>query len=153
MNEKDLKDITTVLAAFAAMIAAALALFRNIVKLWNNMLWPFTRILAFLGTLAVPTGIIIWFFMDLAAENSSRLDEQVVILSLAAQETAAVFLFALFWGMLLCPKIRFLLKWSAQHPTDNDEKKEESESKPDTQESGGQDGNSKNGEGAESQDS
>jgi hypothetical protein len=144
MNEKDLKDIAAVLTAATAMIAAALALFRNMVKLWNYILWPFARVLVFLGTLAIPLGFIMWYFIDLAAANSSRLDEQVVIVSLVGQATVVVFLYALLWGVLLCPKIRFLLKWSARQRTDND-KKEEGESKPDSQESGGQDADCESG--------
>ena len=133
MNEKNLTDIASVLTAITVLIAAALALFQNAFKLWSKILWPLIKILTFMGTLAVPIGIIVWVFMNLAAENPGRLDEQVVVLSLVGQATVSIFLYALFWGMMLCPKIRFLLKWSTQQPTDN-YKQEKGESKSDARE-------------------
>jgi hypothetical protein len=151
MNEKNLKDIAAIITAITALIAAVLALFQNSVKLWSKILWPLIKLLSFLGTLAVPIGIILWFFMGLAAENSSRLDEQVVVLSLVGQATVAIFIYALFWGMVLCPKIRFLLKWSTQQSTDND-KQEKGESKSDARESDIKGTSSENGEGVEPQD-
>jgi hypothetical protein len=150
MNEKNLKDIAAVLAALAALIGAVVALYDKFVELWHKILWPLIKILTFMATLAVPIGILMWFFTDLAAENSSRLDEHIVVWSLVVQATTAVFVYALFWGMLVCPKLRFLLRWSAQQPTDTD-KKEEGERESDTRKSEVRDTNSGNGESAESQ--
>lgn len=109
-----LQDIIVILTAVTAVIAGILKLFGKLTEAWNTILkpvWnmilkPLLKLLIFLGTVVVPTGIILWLFMELAAKNHSRLGEQLVFLSLVSQPTVLISLYALFWGMWLYPRLR-----------------------------------------------
>jgi len=48
----------------------------------------------------------VWFFMYLAAENSNRIKESAVFLSLIAQSTAIISLYVFAWGAWLYPKLK-----------------------------------------------
>ena len=131
MNLENLEEIGKILIAVGAIVGALLILFQNTEKLWNKYLWPIVKNIAFFCILVIPIGIIIWFFMTLAAQHESRLDEQVVVWSLVAQATLAISAYTFLWGGVLYPKTKFLLKWSTKQSTMNTDKQEISHKKSD----------------------
>ena len=103
-----LEEFKEILLVIVAILAAIAALLEGL-----KVLKPFIVCVLFLATVIIPAGSIAWFFMYLAAENSNRIKESVVFLSLVAQSTAAVSRYAFFWGMWLYPRLKPRLKpWS-----------------------------------------
>ena len=130
--EDKIKDIAAVVGAVTALIIAILALHKNVIEFWNKILLPLAKFLAFLGILVIPIGVIVWFFFDLAARNSNRLEEHIVFLALIAQVTVAVSVYALFWGIWVYPRLRFLL--ARKQPVNDDKATENKSDAPQTSE-------------------
>jgi hypothetical protein len=96
-----LEEVKGILLVIVAILGALAALFEKL-----KVLKPLIVCVLFLATVIVPAGSMAWFFTYLAAENSNRIKEPVVFLSLVAQSTAAVSLYAFFWGMWLYPRLK-----------------------------------------------
>jgi hypothetical protein len=120
-----LKKITTLITGILALIVSILALFGKLTEVWNTIRKPLLKLLIFSGTVVAPNGIILWFFMDLAAQNHSRLGERLVFLSLVAQPTLFISLYAFCWGKWLYPWLRPLFgkqdRVAKQLPSDSHE--------------------------------
>jgi hypothetical protein len=93
-----LEEFKGILVAIVAILGAIAALLR--------MLRPLIVCVLFLATVIVPSGSIVWFFMYVAAENSNRINESIIFLSLVAQLSAAVSLYTFLWGMWLYPSLK-----------------------------------------------
>jgi len=112
-----LTTIGVILTAVAGAITGILAVFGKLTEVWNTIVKPFwskvlkpcVKILIFMGTQVVPNGIIVWTVLYRAAENSNRLTEPSVFLSLIAQATIFISLYAIVWGMWLFPWLQPLL--------------------------------------------
>jgi hypothetical protein len=123
-----LDEFNEILLLIVAILGAIAALLKRI-----KVLKPLIVCVLFLATVVIPAGSIAWFFMYLAAENSSRITEPAVFLSLVAQSTAAVSLYAFFWGMWLYPRlkpwfrnqVRSILKSSEEDQAQEGEDKQE----------------------------
>ena len=139
---KALEETAKVIGGIALILTAILTLFGKLGETWNKILkplWykilkPSIKLLAFLGTQIIPNGIIVWILLYSAAGNSIRLAEPQVFLSLITQATVAVSLYAIVWGIWLCPWLRPLLvnqKRSAQQSSGSNQldadKKQESD--------------------------
>lgn len=100
--------MTAVLVAVALLLAAILKLIGILGKVWITIK-PLVMLLVFLGTAVIPIGIIIWIVLYRAAENSNRLSEPLVFLSLVFQATALISLYTIAWGCWVCPRLWRLL--------------------------------------------
>ena len=121
---EDINSITQFFLALAALVAAIVLFHEQIEKawnkvlkpslkpLWNKILKPGVKLIAFLGTLVIPTGAIVWLFLYKAAVNSNRLGEPLVFLFVIAQVTGFTSLYAIIWARWICPWLRpLLLDW------------------------------------------
>ena len=89
----DIKAVLTAILAVLTTIAAILQLLK-----------PALLIVLLAATVVVPNGGIIWFLMYKAAQNSDRIGEPAVFLSLVAQSTIVISIYTVVWGTLLYPK-------------------------------------------------
>jgi hypothetical protein len=114
-----LENINDVLVVVMGLLGTMLLLTGKLQEVWNKILKPLwdkilkpgLKFLGFGATLIIPSGIIMWYFLYLAAKNSNRLGEPVVLLWLIVQSTLALSAYGIIWGVWLCPKfLSFLVK-------------------------------------------
>ena len=100
-----LEEFAEILLVIVAILTSIAALLKKL-EVLKSLIVRVLFCILFLATAVIPTGSIVWFFMYLAAENSNRIRESVVFLSLIAQLTAAVSLYVFLWGMWLYPRLK-----------------------------------------------
>ncbi len=109
----NLEDMLRILAPITAFLVAVAALLKAIVEIVKALkeLKPSTKYLKYLVIIAtqiVPVGVVIWYFMYWAAENSGRLTEPVVFLLLVAESTMLISLYEFIWGVWFYPRLKSL---------------------------------------------
>lgn len=134
---EEFKEILLIIIAILGYIAALLKK--------RKLLKSLMACVLFLATVIIPAGSIVWFFMYLVAENSNRINESAVFLSLVAQLTAAVSLYAFLWGMWLYPKFKPWFRDQARSilksPEEGQAQEDEGKQKPSTQQPQPEDNN------------
>ncbi len=102
-----LAPITAFLVAVAGLLKAIVEVLK-VVEKWKLSTKHLTYLVV-IATQIFPTGMVIWYFMYWAAENSGRLTEPVVFLLLVAELTILVSLYELLWGVWFYPRLKSLL--------------------------------------------
>src|SRR5215207_8938877 len=110
-----MNDFDTKLQTIAKVVSSIVAIITGVIFLWKKTMRPLLLFFCFqilpVGVLLfIPTGIILWFFFNLAMKNSHRLDEQAIFLRLVIQSVFWVSLYAFIWGRWLDPWFRPLLQ-------------------------------------------
>ncbi len=108
-----LAPITAFLVAVAGLLKAIVEVLKALKEL--KLSTKFLKYLVVTATQIVPTGIVIWYFMYWAAENSGRLTEPVVFLLLVAELTLLISLYELLWGVWFYPGLKSLLEKREQN--------------------------------------
>jgi len=123
---KMLGNIVGILAAITAVLGALLALFgrlgevreRILKPTWNKLRKPLLILLILLATVVMPNGFMVWLVMYVTAQNTDRVREPTVFLSLTLELTAALSLYTIFWGLWLYPKLRPWLRPQMRNVTE-----------------------------------
>jgi hypothetical protein len=97
------------------LLGSILLIARNFVEICKVLkeiyvtLKPFWAVLLFCGTIVIPNGIFVWYWMYVAATNSSRIMEAQVFILLTVELTSVVSIYTFCWGKWIYPKLRVWL--------------------------------------------
>lgn len=103
------QDLLQQILLYGAILAAILALLKTLADLYK-FLKPFLGPIVFWGSILVPHGLIIWYWMYLAAINSNRIREGQVFIWLIIQLTLLTSIYTFIWNKWVYPKLNFWLK-------------------------------------------
>lgn len=101
----DFQDLLQKLLLAGALLGALLAVLKYLADIYK-ILKPFLGPVVLWGSILVPHGMIIWYWMYLAAVNSSRIREGQVFIWLIIQLTFLTSLYTFLWGKWLYPKLK-----------------------------------------------
>lgn len=102
-------DLLKLIVALGAILAAILALLKALADLYK-FLKPFFGPIVFWGSILIPHGLIIWYWMYLAAINSNRIREGQVFIWLIIQLTLLTSIYTFIWNKWIYPKLNLWLK-------------------------------------------
>jgi hypothetical protein len=123
------QDLLQQILLAGAILAAILALLKTLADLYK-FLNPFLGPIVFWGSILVPHGLIIWYWMYLAAINSNRIREGQVFIWLIIQLTLLTSIYTFIWSKWFYPKLNLWLK-SQSHNTQSSNAQGEHEQKRD----------------------
>ncbi len=100
-------EFLTPIIVFLGAVTTLLKLIIEILRIVPpGILKKCLKYLAMIATQIAPIGMVIWYFMYKAAENSNRLTELVVFLLLIAESTILISLYEVIWGVWFLPKLK-----------------------------------------------
>jgi len=116
------QDLLQQLAIAAAILGAILALLKALADL-IQFLKPYFSPIIFLSSIIIPHGLIIWYWMYLAAINANRISEGMVFIYLIIQLTLLTSFYTFAWSKWLYPKIDLWQKSQSHNAQEKHEQK------------------------------
>lgn len=103
------QDLLQQILLIGAILGAILTLFKTLADLFT-FLKPFLSPMVFWGSILVPQGMIVWYWMYLAAINANRIAESRVFIWLVIQLTLLISAYTFAWSKWVFPKLNRWLK-------------------------------------------
>lgn len=122
------QDFLQQLIYVGAVLGAILVILKTLIDIYKS-LKPFLGPVVVWGTIVVPYGLLIWYWMYIAVINSTRIGEKQVFISLIIQLTLLISIYTFCWGKWIYPKLKqWLEKQSINNqsqPQNNSEQKKD----------------------------
>lgn len=99
------QDLLQQLIFVGAVLGAILTILTTMINIYKS-LKPFFGPVVVWGTVVIPQGLLIWYWMYIAVLNSNRIGENKVFIALIVQLTLLISIYTFCWGKWIYPKLK-----------------------------------------------
>ena len=111
-----LEQLLKELVIWSTILGTLLTLLKGFADIYRT-LKPSFGPLFFAGSILVPQGLIIWFYLYLAATNANRIGDNLVFIYIVVQLIVFTSAYTFIWGKYFYPKLN---RWLRSQPPNSE---------------------------------